>query len=240
MNSGAIDLLVQDQALAYLRGDYPSNCALLEVLQRGSGEVLQASSQGVLLRDRRSGVYMLAADSAQAVLPWLVDLPDCSLFTTTLSEVIPELQARYGFTHAAPCLQYVYPGKTPPAVTAQIELQLVTPQELQLLGQIYALGSDEELAEARERGEVFAGHDPEGRTVGFIGVHGEGSMGMLEILPAFRRRGYGAAMESLLIGERLKGGHIPYCQVLLENTASMRLQEKLGLQLAQRRTTWLH
>ena len=227
-------------ALSYLNGDFASNCALLEVLQRGSGELLQVGAQGVLLRDRASGVYMLAANDAQAVLPWLNALADCKLFTTTLPEVIPFLRERYGFTHAGPCVQYVYRDSTPPKTETAVTLQPLTEAELQQMCEIYALGSPVELAEARERGELFAGHDVHGRTVGYIGVHSEGSMGMLEILPDFRRQGYGAAMEALLIAERLKEGHIPYCQVLLHNTASMRLQKKLGLQPAERQTTWLH
>ena len=39
------------------------------------------------------------------------------------------------------------------------------------------------------------------RLAGFIGVHPEGSIGMLEVLPEFRRQGIGTALESYLVNK---------------------------------------
>ena len=83
------------------------------------------------------------------------------------------------------------------------------------------------------------GIDAEGELAAFAGVHAEGSMGMLEVLPAYRRRGMGEALEAWLIGWMLERGRVPFCQIFDGNEASLRLQKKLGLKLASGRLYWV-
>ena len=78
-----------------------------------------------------------------------------------------------------------------------------------------------------------------GELVGFIGKHAEGSMGLLEVLPAWRRQGVGENLERFLIARELEQGDVPYCQVFTDNQASLALQRKLGLTLAEGTVIWL-
>ncbi|NLF80131.1 MAG: GNAT family N-acetyltransferase, partial [Clostridia bacterium] len=78
-----------------------------------------------------------------------------------------------------------------------------------------------------------------GRPAGFVGVHDEGSMGMLEILPAFRRLGIGSALGAHMVKRELLRGHIPYDQYFSGNTASRQMQEKLGFNFSEQPTIWL-
>ena len=41
---------------------------------------------------------------------------------------------------------------------------------------------------------MFFGAFVDGQLAGFVGEHSEGSMGMLEIFPAYRRRGLGYSL----------------------------------------------
>ncbi len=89
----------------------------------------------------------------------------------------------------------------------------------------------EDEAEARahiERGELFAA-EYEGRLAGFMGLHNDGSMGLLEIFPEYRKLGVGRAIEKFLINFCLDRGWTPYGQVFLSNEASFSLQEHLGM-----------
>ncbi|MBO7399623.1 MAG: N-acetyltransferase, partial [Clostridia bacterium] len=61
--------------------------------------------------------------------------------------------------------------------------------------------------------------------VGFIGVHAEGCMGMLFVMPRFRRCGYGREMELFMTGEMMRAGLYPYGQVFVTNKASLELQK---------------
>lgn len=77
--------------------------------------------------------------------------------------------------------------------------------------------------------EGMLGGELDGQLAGFAGIHQEGSMGMLEVLPQFRRRGLAEVLEAAVINQQLERGRLPYCHVRTGNTASERLQEKMGL-----------
>jgi tRNA (guanine37-N1)-methyltransferase len=82
---------------------------------------------------------------------------------------------------------------------------------------------------------VFIG----GEIVGFVGTHDEHSMGLLEILPEYRRLGLGYALEAHLINHLLSRGRVPFCQVAVYNEASILLQEKMGLEISTSVIYWL-
>ena len=82
---------------------------------------------------------------------------------------------------------------------------------------------------------IFSGAE----LAGFGGFHSEGAMGMLEILPRYRRMGCGRLMESFLIDKALSEGHMAYCNVYRSNEASISLQRRLGLVASDMLTSWL-
>lgn len=85
---------------------------------------------------------------------------------------------------------------------------------------------EESVREAIDRGMTGAFVD--GQLAGFIGTHSEGSLGMLEVLPQFRRQGLGKALEQHKINEYLAEGKTPYCHILENNSASLALERELG------------
>ena len=90
-----------------------------------------------------------------------------------------------------------------------------------------------------EAGQLW-GLFEDGQLAAFIGVHHEGSMGILEVLPEYRRRGLAMALEGWLIRWHLERGWTPFCHVYEDNPASHALQKKLGLTPAPEQVVWLH
>ena len=80
----------------------------------------------------------------------------------------------------------------------------------------------------------------QGRLAGFVGLHNEGSIGMLEVFADSRRLGIGYCLEAFVIGYCLKKGRTPYAQVVKGNEASMALQKKLGMQQCKKPAIWLY
>ena len=78
-----------------------------------------------------------------------------------------------------------------------------------------------------------------GRTVGFIGEHLEGSMGLLFIFPEFRHRGYAMALEKRYMAKMMGEGRIPFGQVEKKNQASLALQKKIGVTRSRRLSCWM-
>ena len=72
-----------------------------------------------------------------------------------------------------------------------------------------------------------------------MGMHTEGSIGMLHILPEYRGRKLGKALETYMINRCLERGYTPYGQVTAENGTSKKLQESLGLCCSKSQVYWL-
>lgn len=64
-------------------------------------------------------------------------------------------------------------------------------------------------------------------------------MGLLHVMPAFRRHHVGSALERAMIRATMLRGHTAYCQVFPDNAASQSLQRRLGLEAAQGMLYWL-
>ena len=64
---------------------------------------------------------------------------------------------------------------------------------------------------------------------GFIGIHKEGAIGFLYVLPEYRKRGIAMELEKRMIRKQLDRGLLPYCHVQAHNTASLNLQKKIGM-----------
>ena len=74
---------------------------------------------------------------------------------------------------------------------------------------------------------------------GFIGTHEAGSIGLLQVFPAFRRHGYARLLESYMIDQQLRAGHVPFMHIVYENEASAKLQASLGAVKCTRPAIWI-
>jgi len=88
------------------------------------------------------------------------------------------------------------------------------------------------------RGLIYGAY-MDGALAGFVGRHTEGSMGMLEVLPAFRRKGLGQDLERFIIDVVLNENKTPYAHIVLGNDISLKLQNKIdGIALADKLVSW--
>ncbi len=61
-------------------------------------------------------------------------------------------------------------------------------------------------------------------------THDDGAIGLLEVLPPFRRRGFGRRLLASLVTEVRARGHLPFVQVEPTNAASLALARGLGFE----------
>ena len=98
---------------------------------------------------------------------------------------------------------------------------------------------DEEYMKSRIEYGMLGAFDEKGNCAGFVGFHGEGSMGLLTVLPEYRRRGIGIAIEAKNLNRRLSEGRIPFGHVVVGNEKSMGLQRKIGMEFSDNIVTWV-
>ena len=125
----------------------------------------------------------------------------------------------------------VYEKKARLEVDPTLDIRTLTPAYAELVASHYSHPeylAPGELEVILARGLVLGGFEA-GRLCAFIGEHPEGAIGMLEVFPEQRRRGWATALESAKINEQLDRGLVPWGEVWPDNQASIALQEKLGL-----------
>ena len=223
----------------FLLADIPRYCGIMNCIRRGTARIVARSERGLFIREAFSGIYFLASPDAAETEKLLASYPlapgdECEVFTAGAAEYIQKTYPRATFTE---CRQYVYLGKEPPEYEKRLDMRAATPDDLPFVRRHYHLVDEDMLVLAVERRELFVARAGNVK-VGFIGVHAEGCMGMLYVLPRFRRCGYGREMELFMTGEMMRAGLYPYGQVFISNKASLALQKTTDYEKAQCEMYW--
>lgn len=230
----------REQALRQaLNGDRLCHIDMIDCLERGGAQILLQEPEGLLLYDQACQKYGLTA-RAPAFVEKALGLcqPGRTLVCHQdwlLEEAAQTLGLeRMDFYHGV----YDLPAP-PPRRGPEPEIRPLDPGWLDQVSPHYYNDSNREyLGRVMAKGELF-GALIEGELAGFIGCHEEGTYGILEVLPQFRRRGIGYALERHIIGWLLAQGRTPYCQIAVDNKASIALQNRLGLSLSEQPVHWL-
>lgn len=230
---------------SYLARDPVLYLDLTEAVRRGEGWVVDSCSTGALVAYRNyeqdghpTGFTLCAADLATA-RALLANLPEDTEFIVAHEEhCLPLIQERFPIAPFHPSLQMAYlEGKPLPLPDLGLSVRLLEEVHLPTALAHYPLGDEVYLRWLLERGELYGAFD--GNTLlGFMGRHAEGSLGLLEVLPQYRRRGIATLLQSFMTNLELSRGHIPYGQVFLDNAPSLALQQSLGFRSSDSPLFW--
>lgn len=214
------------------------NIHMIECLRRGAGEVLYAEGRNILVYDVRSRISMMTAPDEAAFRVMLPLIPkDTELYVTSQEYMNSILEECFGVRVECCCYQACYTRRE----ALPVKHKDIRPLEISYLDYVvenYHNGSLEYVKERLEAGVMY-GAFVEDRIAGFIGMHEEGSMGMLFVEEAYRRMGLGRSLEAYAVNRMLEKEWIPYCQVYKDNEASLILQRNLGLYLSDHLVWWL-
>ena len=236
-----------EKAVAYLCRERNHHINMLAALQGKLAEVVAAEEQGCLFCTD-GDIWQLAADDEETALRFYEMIPqDASMLEVQQLDWVPLLKERFCPT----CVEnyynvwYAAPEIALPEIGACVRT-LTAGDGRELAGHYHLPGADcGKFEETRlylegriESGTMFGLYFDD-RLAGFVGTHGEGSLGVLTVLPEFRRRGLGTYLEQLAIQKALERGHIPFGQVAADNQASLALQKSLGMTIADQLVCWL-
>ena len=231
---------LENDALERLRsyGDPACHEQMVQAILRGKADVLASCESGVLTFSRHEGFYMIAGPDALALLERVPQgAQDVVIHGTRSPETIEAAKTKTGLKDANRFVLYAYYGELPPEET-EAEIRPLGMESLDFIYQNYGHASKEYLAERIEDG-VMIGAYVDGKLAAFIGEHAEGAMGLLHVMPEYRRHHLGYKLELADIRRTMLAGQTPFCQVFPENTASHHLQERLCMTRSQGDVYWL-
>ena len=218
-------------ALDLLNQDYYLNYPLIYALKHGA-EVIAANEHGVAVYRYRPDFILLAGPNP---LELVRELPKPDLIEICGSHSARAVAAYCGLREVTECYQYYYPRQS---IEHDLELTPILQSDLEFFLAHYDRLDPEEAVIAINEERIFGLRDNE-KLFAFIGLHEDFTMGMLYILPEYRRRGWGERLERALIARLLTMGELPYGQVFTNNETSMRLQEKLGFVRCSDKVFWM-
>lgn len=218
-----------------------------EAIRRGNAELIYVDDGAVFLR-HSCGVFML----------WCADVPSGE---RALEEQRKRLaqgaedeylgmflcvahgeaakQAVLGKTKLVtetPCIQFCRLSKEKLPMKNIGRIRQLDMGDLEVVNAHYDMGEGHN-ERAISAGLVY-GLEIEGKLAGFIGMHPEGSVGMLEVFPEYRRMGLGTELESFMHNLHIERGWIPYGHVYTDNAASLEMQAKFGLTRSDELIWW--
>lgn len=220
---------------------------MVDPLQIGIGETLFAEEGGALINVRGTVMWMaktnkLATKYAEYVKKFINDGNEGGVVVHDEENI--ELSCDIlGLRPGTPCYMAARFSKDKFDIQTDAEIKKLTHDYDELVWHTYGFIKDYDWGKFVAKESIDSGMYGafvDGKCAGFIGTHSEGTMGMLEILPEFRRRGYGKALEEYLVNAYIDQGRIPYCHILETNSASLALQKEMGFWLSEdKRLNWL-
>ena len=214
---------------------------MIELLARGIGEVVYEKGEDIVLRETSRNIFMITAkdeESAKYIVERFVKgYEECVVVQEFVGKVIAE---RLGIQRQITGEQYMYTDKENLPVVFK-DIRPLTIEHLDYVCAHYRLG-DEAYTRQYVKGRIIAGDMfgafVEERIVGFVGLHVEGSCGLLYVEDAYRGRKIGISLESFAINYVKNQGMTPYVQVECGNENSTKIQEKLKLYKADGCVYW--
>ena len=230
---------MRQAALDYL-DDEVFYAVLIDLIHRDLGEILAAGPRGVLVRTDQ-GVGLISArdaDSATAMLDILAP-KNCHTFVVFDEEILSVVEAKFGCGQRTPVHAAIYRGDPIPEIQRpELKIETLGEQWAGFVVDHYGMDDADYVRSRVEAGEIwglFRGEE----ILGFIGLHVQGAMGLLEILPDHRRQGYAEYLLTYLTNRLLGEGRLPHDHIIVGNEASVRLQEKLGFEITERTAWWV-
>lgn len=212
---------------------------IIDPLMSGDASLLYSAPGGVLIREKESGVYMMSADNQADGNAMLGLVSKCNTFVCHQKAFVPAAQEKLGLHQVLDCVAAAYMGASPARYDELYAIRTLTLDQLETVRAYYHnVDSNAYIAGRIASGQLWGAFIGE-TLMGFIGRHEEKSIGMLEVLPQYRRRRVGAELEGFLINRLLSQGRVPFCQVFPDNAASVQLQKSVGMTVSQAHMYWL-
>ena len=220
-------------------GSDKQHFALINYLLSDGCDVLYAETDGVLCFYH--GIYAVfgTTESGLKKCLSLVDSANCVVCSSS-EEGDAVLEKFKNLTRKKPCYQILYDkvfGAQLPSDTIVKELE-PTDENIDFVTGTYTLGfSREEIKKLMTRFTFYATYT-NGEISGYIGRHDEGSIGILEIMPEFRRKGLGAFLVDYSIQKLIEKGEIAYCNIEIANEKSLKMHQKMGFYPSEKLVYW--
>lgn len=237
------DNVGEDSIVRYLKRDPILYAEMMEVYRLGNCEILYEENDGILLYDHTSHEYLATANTKAGAKDILLKIPTDYEMLIVHDDVFLELEnIDFKFANKLVFYNYLYDKRAKYKIPENnLEFKMLDDQYIPFVKEHYSVESlcNDQYIKSRIQA-VMLGAFIDGKIVGFIGMHDNGAIGMLEVLEAYRRKHIGMLLQMMytnyLLDEKYPGAI--YSQVYENNEVSTHLQNKLLLKKSDKPSYW--
>ncbi len=226
--------------ISILKGDLIKNINLINFIEEN--EILETHiiDTAVLVKgiSDRTWIYFSCNDEIE--FNKLIDLlkPEDSNFAILEDWMIPTLRQKMNLNVELSTIKYIL---NPDVViqTNKIQVTELTPNDAHYIYLNYDYREYTNISYIKERiiKGISTGIRIQNRLVAWAVTHDDGAIGMLHVLPEFRRRGLAREIMFYMIEKLRALGKLPFAQIEEDNFKSINLAENLGF-VKDRRVSW--
>lgn len=226
--------------LLYLEKDRLAHIDMIEPLKRGTADIILSTEEGVLLFERSAQLYLLTVKAPSSLLPFMAKMHRPKLLCLHQDFAVDPILSLFNMQLIMHCRQALWPHPAPPAnVESPVLIKPLTSEYIQEVVSLYSYDIGRDYIQNRIlAGEMFGAFYGD-TLAGFIGLHEEGSMGMLEIRSEFRHQQIASHLLIRLCSHVLSKGQTPFSQFKTNNIPSQKLHEKMGFTISEPFVYWL-
>jgi len=226
---------MKSKALEYLDKDSVLYMAMIAPIKKGCAQIIYAEADGVFMKEIQSGVYMISMDDFDKAQELLDKLAKPMHICVYQKDIADYLYGKYDYKKYVENVQTAYMKREHVKITHDtLKIQPLTLTELDWVYENYSDHlSYDYLKERVECGALYGGL-LDGELCGFVGIHADGSVGILKVIEKFRGQGIATALEGSLINIMRDKDDIPFSQIEFDNEASIQLHRKLGFEVSER------
>ena len=226
---GIAELLRKTDELSYID--------VIDMITTGSGDIeFFSPPSGIIVRHRCGTRFIAVLGPEREEL--LRHIEPYGLYSVHDDETAAYMKEKLGYEGDTPCYLLSWRGGRVDN-EKPFSIKTLSSDCVPFVMEHYSTSSEDDIREAAESGKLYGAFSSDGSIMGFAGFHSEGSMGLLTVLPEYRRNGIGEALEIHLINTAIGEGRIPYCNVFVDNAPSLHLQDKLGLERGGILSWWI-
>ncbi|MBO7377775.1 MAG: GNAT family N-acetyltransferase [Clostridia bacterium] len=229
------------KALGYLEKNFEKCVDMIVCILHDDIDFIYCENDGVFIYDKSAFLYMIATDSEETCLKATAGARDIKLVACHNPYERDIIKRKYTFAGCNECFQVIW-RKERPAMPGKFRIKRLEPTEenVEFVFKNYTLAfSREHLAFIMKNLGMYAAYTGE-NIAGFIGRHEERSIGLMEVLPEYRRMGVATELALFMINRVMDEGEIPYGQVIVDNEKSIAMQKKLGFTFSESHVYWLY
>lgn len=228
----------KQQLIKRFSRDKRNNIHIIECLSRGLGEVLYARGEDIVVYQRDDRICMVNVSSPEQGKELMGKcIPKEAELLVTGQDFMKPLLEGGGYHTLFSCRQFLYTERTVLPVRHK-DIRRLSMDNFSYVCEHYDKDSTSYIRDRLLAGVMY-GTFVDDRLAGFIGMHSEGSLGMLYVDETCRRQGLAASLVAYAANRMLERGWTPYGHVITGNEASIRLQEKLGFYQAKNTFWWM-